>query len=214
MPTTTERHLRMYHRLGGAALFGAGVGAVVPLPNGQDIVTRALVGFCVAAAVFAVPLLVVFMRADTAATQAYVAGLPSERRPTDLIAVSAAFAGLAGIMQMLLTGDSTAKGFEAALALATVGTAWVLIHTMYVVRYARHYYNAEPGSVDFNTNEAPRFSDFAYLAYTLGMTYQVSDTDIKTPELRKIIVFHTLLSYVFGTGVIAATINLVAGAAK
>lgn len=114
----------------------------------------------------------------------------------------------------MLTGDSSNKGFEAALTLATVITAWLLVHTMYVLRYTRHYYNAEPGSVDFNTEAPPRFSDFAYLSFTLGMTYQVSDTDIKTPALRKIVLFHTLLSYVFGTGIIAATINLVAGAAK
>lgn len=57
-------------------------------------------------------------------------------------------------------------------------------------------------------------SDFAYLAFTLGMTYQVSDTDLKTARLRRIVLFHTLLSYLFGTVIVAATINLVAGLAK
>jgi uncharacterized membrane protein len=68
--------------------------------------------------------------------------------------------------------------------------------------------------VDFNNDDKPSLADFAYLAYCLGMTYQVSDTDLKTKGVRRIVFFHTLLSYVFGTGVIASTINLVIGMAQ
>jgi len=69
------------------------------------------------------------------------------------------------------------------------------------------------GFIDFNGDGAPRLSDFAYLAFTLGMTYQVSDTDLRTPEVRRLVLRHTLLSYVFGTVIVAATINLVVGLA-
>ena len=57
-------------------------------------------------------------------------------------------------------------------------------------------------------------SDFAYLAFTLGMTYQVSDTALRTSQVRKIVLAHTLISYVFGAVIIAASINLLAGLAK
>ena len=60
----------------------------------------------------------------------------------------------------------------------------------------------------------PRLSDFAYLSFTLGMTYQVSDTDLKTPAVRRLVLRHTLLSYLFGTVIVAATINLVVGLAS
>jgi uncharacterized membrane protein len=74
------------------------------------------------------------------------------------------------------------------------------------------YYSEPIGGIDFNTSEEdPRYVDFAYLSFDLGMTFQVSDTNLHTSELRAIVLRHTLLSYVFGSVVLATTINLVAG---
>ncbi|MDQ1394509.1 MAG: hypothetical protein QOF30_3486, partial [Acidimicrobiaceae bacterium] len=55
---------------------------------------------------------------------------------------------------------------------------------------------------------------FAYLAFTIGMTYQVSDTNLTSQEIRRTALRHGLLSYLFGTVIIAATINLAAGLVK
>jgi uncharacterized membrane protein len=65
--------------------------------------------------------------------------------------------------------------------------------------------------VDFNQKERPQYSDFAYLSFTLGMTYQVSDTDISNKAIRATVLRHTLLSFVFGAVILATTVNLVAG---
>jgi uncharacterized membrane protein len=70
------------------------------------------------------------------------------------------------------------------------------------------------GGVDFNQDDPPRFSDFAYLAFTIGMTYQVSDTELTTPATRGTALRHALLSYLFGAVILAATINLIAGLAR
>jgi uncharacterized membrane protein len=78
-----------------------------------------------------------------------------------------------------------------------------------VLRYARLYYTPPEGGVEFNSTEPPRFSDFAYLAFTLGMTFQVSDTNLKTNGFRKLALGQSLLSYLFGTVILAATVNLV-----
>ncbi|MEO7556753.1 MAG: DUF1345 domain-containing protein, partial [Acidimicrobiales bacterium] len=67
--------------------------------------------------------------------------------------------------------------------------------------------------IDFNDDAEPDYRDFAYLAFTIGMTYQVSDTDLKTKEIRRTALRHALLSYVFGTAIIAVMINVVAGLA-
>ena len=67
------------------------------------------------------------------------------------------------------------------------------------------------GGVDFNEDRRPRYSDFAYLAFTIGMTFQVSDTDLTSKAMRTTALRHALLSYVFGTAIIATTINLIAG---
>ena len=81
----------------------------------------------------------------------------------------------------------------------------------FTVQYARIYYADEPGGVDFNSPEPPTFHDFAYLAFTMGITYQVSDTNLQTTQFRRTVLRHALLSYVFGSVILATTINLVVG---
>ena len=98
------------------------------------------------------------------------------------------------------------------MALLSVGLSWTLVHTVYAARYATMFYATKHG-VDFNEPLPPRYSDFAYLAFTIGMTYQVSDTDLTNKEIRAVALRHALLSYSLGAVVLATTINLVAGLA-
>jgi len=97
----------------------------------------------------------------------------------------------------------------AALGVVSVGFSWIVVHTVYTLRYARMYYTPPEGGVDFGGPEPPRFSDFAYLAFTLGMTFQVSDTNLQTNAFRKLALGHTLLSYLFGTVIVASTVNFI-----
>jgi uncharacterized membrane protein len=89
-----------------------------------------------------------------------------------------------------------------------------VVHTVFTARYARLYYTGEDGGVDFHEEARPSYSDFAYLAFTVGATFQVSDTDISSNEIRRTVLRHSLLSYLFGAIIIAATVNLLAGLAK
>ena len=73
------------------------------------------------------------------------------------------------------------------------------------------YYEPASGAVNFNEDEPPCYTDFAYLALTIGMTFQVSDTNLQTKAIRRSALGHALLSYAFGTLIIATTVNLVAG---
>ncbi len=84
---------------------------------------------------------------------------------------------------------------------------------MYATRYARLYYTGEDGGIDFNEDEPPTYVDFAYLAFTIGMTFQVSDRP-ETRAIRATALRHALLSYLFGAIIVATTINLIAGLAK
>jgi uncharacterized membrane protein len=85
-----------------------------------------------------------------------------------------------------------------------------MVHTIYTLRYADLYYTGS-GGIDFNQTDDPDYSDFAYLAFTIGMTYQVSDTNLQTKVIRHTALRHAMLSFVFGTAIIAMTINIVAG---
>nr|WP_231980460.1 DUF1345 domain-containing protein [Tessaracoccus coleopterorum] len=100
----------------------------------------------------------------------------------------------------------------AALGVACVVASWLLVHTIYAVRYADLYFSSDRPPIDFG-DEPPRYSDFAYLTFCLGMTYQISDTNLRTNRLRVTVLGHTLLSYFLGAVVLAATVNLVSGLA-
>jgi uncharacterized membrane protein len=101
---------------------------------------------------------------------------------------------------------------EAAIVgILTVGASWFAVHTLFTVHYARLYYSDDPGGINFHDPQPPRFRDFAYLAYTIGMTYQVSDNEIQLTSIRATVLRHALLSYLLGAVVLAVTINLIAG---
>jgi uncharacterized membrane protein len=131
----------------------------------------------------------------------------------DALLIVASLASLAAVAVLLVqashTGGST-EIWEAVLGIASVVISWAVVHTVYTLRYARVYYKNN-GGIDFNTALPPSYSDFAYLAFTIGMTFQVADTNLKTPELRKIVLRHAFLSYLFGTVIVASAISLIVG---
>jgi uncharacterized membrane protein len=96
----------------------------------------------------------------------------------------------------------------AVMALVSLLLSWAEIHTVYMLRYTHLYYR-DGGGIDFHDEPAPDYMDFAYVAFTVGMTYQVSDTNITSRAIRRSALRHALLSFVFGTGVIATTVNLI-----
>ena len=139
------------------------------------------------------------------------------RVAVDLVVLLACMGAIGAVGKVLLDSGK-AQGSEqdilAGVGAASVFCAWLLVHTIFAIRYARLYYKGEPGGVDFHDEKAGCFSDFAYLSFTVGMTFQVSDTEINDGEIRRTIFHHGLLSYLFGTVIVATTINLVAGLAK
>ena len=121
-----------------------------------------------------------------------------------------ALAGLVAIVVLLLLSGSGSGRAAAALAAGGVFMVWAGLHLMYATRYAHLFYGAAAGGIDFNSDDPPAYRDFLYFSYNLGMTYQVSDTDVSSSTIRAIVLRHCLLSYAFGTVILATTINLVA----
>ena len=78
------------------------------------------------------------------------------------------------------------------------------------MRYTRIYYGGQEGGVDFNEKDRPNYLDFAYMAFTIGMTFQVSDTNISSKQMRRTALRHALISYLFGAVIVGLTINVVA----
>jgi uncharacterized membrane protein len=129
----------------------------------------------------------------------------------ELLVAAAAFGSLTLIVVLLVIGNSGTRNFAAAIGLVGLFLAWAMLHLLYAARYAYLYYSEPVGGIDFNSNDQPSYRDFFYFSYNLGMTYQVSDTDVSSTAIRSVVLRHCLLSYLFGTVILAATINLVAG---
>jgi uncharacterized membrane protein len=171
-------------------------------------------GWAAACAVYIAWVWLVIGRFDGATTRLHATREDPRSGMSELLILLIAVASLFAVAVLLVHTSKThgvAQGAGAAAAVLSVGLSWTLLHTLYTLRYARIYYTEPVGGIDFNNDEDPRYVDFAYLSFDLGMTFQVSDTTIRTTQLRSVILRHTLLSYVFGSVVLASTVNLVAG---
>ena len=76
--------------------------------------------------------------------------------------------------------------------------SWIRVHTEFAVKYARLYCTGTPQGIDFNEAELPYYADFAYLSFTIGMTSQISDTNIETKQIRRTALPHAWLSFPLG----------------
>ena len=196
-------------RLLAAAAFGLVVGVAVGLL--ASIPLAVLCGIATMAASFVGLGIAVLWPMSGDATRAHCQREDFRPFVDEIVIVAAAVASIVGIVILLLLGQSSTRNVAAALGLFGVFVTWAMLHLMYAARYAHLYYSAPVGGIDFNNDEPPTYRDFFYFSYNLGMTYQVSDNNVSTSGLRAVILRHCVLSYVFGTVILAATINLVAG---
>ncbi|WP_426367308.1 DUF1345 domain-containing protein [Streptomyces sp. E-08] len=196
-------------RLAGSALVGAASGAAVAAVTGTPL--GVLAGIATAETLFVLSGWTALWPMDAATTHRNVRR--EEFRPVveELLVVTASLSGLVAIVVLLLVGHTALSHAAAATALCGVFMAWAGLHLTYATRYAYLYYAVKPGGgIDFNSPNPPKYSDFLYFSFNLGMTYQVSDTNVSSPTIRSVVLRHCLLSYVFGASILATTINLVA----
>lgn len=174
-----------------------------------------LIGWEAAVLTFVIWLWFIIWPMDHKQTSLFALREDPGRVSVDVILILASIASLGAVgfalVEASAASDTARQLFLTLVSLASVVVSWFLIHTLYTLRYARFYYSKEiEGSVDFGGNK-PAYSDFVYLAFTIGMTYQVSDTTLNGTEFRKNAIRHALLSYLFGTVIVATTISLIAG---
>ncbi len=151
---------------------------------------------------------------DGEVTRATAMREDSSRAAFDFVVLVASVMSLIGVFLTLIAAKNDSGGMKAWMTSAAVGTvavSWLTVHTVFTLRYALLYFNDPEGGVDFNEDTCPDYLDFVYLAFTVGMTFQVSDTNISTQTIRRAITRHALLGYVFGTVIIGVTINVVGG---
>lgn len=202
-------------------------------PAGRRVAVAMLAGFAAGAALFwaTKPSAAVLLGWDTAAvvyllwvwgaagpmdadaTRERAAAEALSGATADLVVLGAGVASLAAVGLVMLGADRTAGGTKAyaiGIAVLSVALSWAVVHTVFTLRYARTYYSPPAGGIEFNEKDPPTYLDFAYLSFTIGMTFQVSDTNITAKPVRRLALRHALLSYLFGAVILGVAINLVA----
>ena len=131
----------------------------------------------------------------------------------DLVVIGAGTAMLAAVgFALAKAGEATGgmKAYLVTLGAVSVVLSWAVVHTVFALKYARAYYSEPAGGIEFNEDEPPNYIDFAYYAFTVGMTFQVADTNITSRAVRRTTLHHALLSYLFGSVLLGLVINVVA----
>lgn len=200
----------------GRLAVSAGLGVAVAVLEGLfgKWADAPAVGWVAAALLYSASTWAVIWPMDPSQTADKARSEDPNRATSDVLMLSASVASLATVGMVLVSASSVHGATEdalAALALASIAVSWFTVHTIFALRYALLYYSDPEGGIDFNQDERPAFRDFCYLAMTLGMTFQVSDTALRSTALRATALKHALLSYLFGTVILAAAINLIAG---
>lgn len=171
-----------------------------------------LAGWDVTSAAFIAIVYLGIRGKDAAATKRHAVSEDDSRTASEAILVGANIASLVSVAFALVAAGAThgaAKTAITTLVVVSVVLSWAAVHVVFMLRYARLYY-AHDGGIDWHSDAPPDFKDFLYVALTIGMTFQVSDTDLNAKSIRMTAIRHALLSYLFGVVVISSTINVIA----
>lgn len=209
MTSTERRPLSAHLRLAIAVLVGVVAGGVAALA--LDGLLAVLVGACGVSLAYVVLAVSVLWPMDAARTRSNSVREDFQPLVQEATVVALSLVNLLTIMVILVRGGTETRTTGAVLGLLGILLTWAMLHLMYGARYAHEYYRHPEGGIDFNDDEPPRYVDFLYFSFNLGMTFQVSDTNVSTTRLRAVILRHCLLSYIFSTVILAATVNVVLG---
>ncbi|MCU1400786.1 MAG: hypothetical protein JWN62_3895 [Acidimicrobiales bacterium] len=209
-----ERALQMSQRrrLTTGAVLGAVVGGALATACPWQLAV--LAGWIAASAVVLISVWMFVPVLDGEMTRAAAKREDLSTNNDDFVILAASVVSLVGVVLGLVEAKDASGGLKAwltAVAVVTVVVSWALVHTMFTLRYAHLYYEDPAGGVDFPDEDLPDYLDFVYLAFTVGMTFQVSDTNITSRPIRRAVTRHAALGYLFGTVIIGVTINVVGG---
>ncbi|MCL2464198.1 MAG: DUF1345 domain-containing protein [Micrococcales bacterium] len=198
-------------RIAVAAVVGVLVGALLTWTSGA---AAALGGWAATGLVFVVWTMLVIAPMDAEATAEHARREEPTRGAGHTLVLLAGLASLAGVAVVLAGGGLAHHAVTSLAVLSAVVASWATAHTVFALRYARMYYAAPAGGVDFHQSEPPCYTDFTYMAVTVGMSFAISDTDLAASSFRRTAQVQALLAYLFGTVIVALLVNLVASLAS
>ena len=214
------RIIRMRPRLFVSAAIAVVAITVLFAAHGRDsAATNVLIGWDVGLALYLVLSFEMMARADLSHIRSRAAMQDEGALALLLLPVAAAVASLVAIFfELAFAKNAQLQGADyalhVALALATIALSWIFIHVIFALHYAHDYYGSgdRANGLDFPGKEKPDYWDFVYFSFVVGMTFQVSDVQVTNRQIRRLVVTHGALSFVFNTAILAVTVNLATNA--
>ncbi|NLR69813.1 DUF1345 domain-containing protein [Novosphingobium sp. ERN07] len=180
------------------------------LPGAESLADAAAMSFDLAAAVFLTSILPLLRDANTASIRRHAANNDANRLLVLIITTVVTMVVLAAISGELPPA-SAGNRMAMVKLVGTLLLTWLFANTVYALHYAHLFYSSrdgkDTGGIDFPGTTTPDYLDFIYFSFTLGMTFQTSDTEITSKSIRRIATAHSFAAFIFNIGVIAFTIN-------
>ena len=195
-----------------------GIIAFVITPSGMESLVRLMIGWDTFSIFMVVFGIITFFQTTAQQIRAQAKVQDENRVVIFSIVLIATLAGLIAVIILIITKteNSSHSALKIPLAVAGMFLSWLLIHTTFTLRYAHIFYgnhrekpDTNAGGLEFPKEDKPDYMDFAYFSFNIGMTFQVSDVEITSKRLRKLVLLHSLISFIYATIMIALTINVI-----
>lgn len=210
------RRLTQRPRFNVCAVLFAGL-VVAFMAGGAGVAHAIVLAFTIASAAFLASIAHLFARATVSSIR--VRARKEDPGRWGLLITSIVLSGIVLVSMGLELQASKAGGaFGIALAAASLLLSWLFMNTMFALHYAHTYYGdgkhgVVRGGLEFPGHDEPDYWDFLYFAVVIGMTFQVSDVQIRDRHLRRIALVQGVTAFLFNVVIIALSVNIVAGKA-
>jgi uncharacterized membrane protein len=211
------RIIRTRPRLFLSALLGLVVIALLFAASDWRVATKLLVGWDICIGLYLVLAFSLMARSDVHRIRRRAANQDEGSIAILVLTVAAAMASLAAIFAELGTvAGATRQPGQLFLATATVVMSWAFIHSIFTLHYAHEFYGEgrdhKLGGMSFPDDQEPDYWDFTYFAFTVGMCAQVSDVTVSSKSIRRTVLVHSVISFLFNAALLALTVNIAASA--
>jgi uncharacterized membrane protein len=211
------RIIRTRPRLFLSILLGLAVIALLFATSDWRVATKVLVGWDIGIGLYLILGFNLMARSDLHRLKRRAANQDEGNTVILVLTVAAAIASLAAIFAELGTvGGASRQPGQLILATATVVLSWAFIHAIFALHYAHEFYgegrDRKIGGMTFPDDEEPDYWDFTYFAFTIGMCGQVSDVTVSSKSIRRTVLVHSVISFLFNAALLALTVNIAASA--
>ncbi len=193
-----------------------GIVLILLLPGDMVMPRRLLAGWNVGVTLYLLLLYWRFARASASDIRHHAAAEDEGAVAILALTVAAALASIGAIVAELGTSQGVARtAAQLVLATVTIVLSWAFIHTIFALHYAHEFYGSGSktgGGLDFPANEPPDYWDFVYFSFGIGTTAQVSDVEIVSREIRRVVTAHAIVSFFFNAALLALIVNIAASA--